>query len=1101
MDTIYGSDMRKNRIIINRVILLLSCLVMVPDLYANFDTREESDSFIVVLRGPSLSVSTFDARRQCLYKGLSCRPRQIRQRIASHRRHLENRQRLFEDRLKSKFPAMRVRRRYTGLLNGLCIEMPSQQASQLRDLPEVLAIVPNRRYHRFLTQSNTLMQIHDAWQELGGALQAGQGIKIGIMDTGIDHSHIMFDDAGYEYPPGFPLGDTAFVNKKIIVARVFAQPGDVVANITPRDLEGHGTHVASCAAGRLNTPSPLGLISGVAPNAYLGNYKIFTDEATSLEQILAALEACVEDGMDVINMSLGSDAYVNILLDPEAIAIKNALKAGVVVVVAAGNSGEAESIGSPGQIPDIITVGSVTNAHDQAGPRNTFLALMNVYADGDRIVTEEEVVLGPNPDFFSSPILGRFPLVDADRLDGDAVADDQRGLVCQDRPLDRVAEGWILVRRGICTFTSKIDRVQAAGGHGALIYNPIDANEPQDETVQSPSVPGTRIPSYFTSWLTGSLLKEALGASNLVEVEFQALPVSARSQNPFKLSSFSSMGPSLDFGVKPEILAVGGGSYGATQDDLPGTLFFRFFEPTSFDPSGFNFSSGTSFSAPRVAGVAALLIQKHPQWTPADIKSALVISARRPSPIAALSSTQRGGGYVDPIAAMNLPVLVTPATLSWEKVVINKATATERAIQVKNVSGQTQSISISHAQAVSVRGGAAEIVPSQFDLAPFESREVRVRMNFSPPPNLGDFWDTEGDLVIEIAGQPNAPRVPMWARTMKAPARSQQQVLLVDDDGGESIERQYVAALRNAGYDSVHWNVNTLDSYPTQRYMQPFPIVVWFMGSSSLNVPSAGAAFEPFNRRIRFNVALTRYLARGGRLLLSGMDWSDQQEHSSFGQQVLHIRHFEQDAFVTYSSNGTVQTQQRHLSITAVRDSPIAPGLSGLSADFDATVPNLSDILSLDSNAIAKPALIANRNVNDVIGMTVETSSYRTVFCAFPLERLSAQGMDRILQNSLDWLIDGPKMNLSLLSIEPTVQHDNRMPLPATLLLEGLNFFIGHDVFFDDIPVEITGIQMPGTVEINVPGGLLPRRYDITLRSPDGQETRLSAAFTVEKID
>jgi len=450
---------------------------------------------------------------------------------------------------------------------------------------------------------------------------------------------------------------------------------------------------------------------------------------------------------------------------------------------------------------------------------------------------------------------------------------------------------------------------------------------------------------------------------------------------------------------------------------------------------------------------------------------------------------------------MSVPVLVNPATLSWGKVAIDRTAVIEKAIRVNNVSGQTQSISISHAQAVSVRGGAATIVPSRFDLAPFESREVRVAMTLSPPSNLGDFWDTDGDLLVEIAGQPNALRVPMWARTMKAPARSQQQVLLVDDDGGQSIESEYAEALRKAGYDFVHWNVNSLDSYPTQRYMQPFPIIVWFMGSSSLNVPSAGDALEPFNRRIQFNVTLTRYLARGGGLLLSGMDWSDQQEYSAFGQQVLHIRQFQRDAFVTYSSSGAIETQETPLSIAAVRASPIALGLTGLSADFDATVPNLSDILSLDSNAIAKPALIANRNANEVIAMTVETSSYRTVFCAFPLERLSVQGMDRVVQNSLDWLIEGPRMNLSLLSIEPSVQPDNRASLPATLQLEGLSFFIGHDVFFNDIPVEITGIQMPGTVEINVPSGLPPERYDITLRSPDGQETRLPAAFTVEKIE
>ena len=96
----------------------------------------------------------------------------------------------------------------------------------------------------------------------------------------------------------------------IIVARVFTKGGDSIEDSTPRDRNGHGTHVASCAAGSLNTVSPLGLISGFAPNAYLGNYKVFTDDFTTLEQIISALEACVKDGMDIVNLSLGSESYL-----------------------------------------------------------------------------------------------------------------------------------------------------------------------------------------------------------------------------------------------------------------------------------------------------------------------------------------------------------------------------------------------------------------------------------------------------------------------------------------------------------------------------------------------------------------------------------------------------------------------------------------------------------------------------------------------------------------------------------------------------------------------------------------------------------------------
>ena len=135
-------------------------------------------------------------------------------------------------------------------------------------MPDVLAMVPNRRYNYSLTRSNDLMNAPVAWQLTGGEEFAGSGIKIGIIDTGIDHTHVMFDDKGYQPPEGYPLGDTDFTNNKIIVARVFTKVGDSAIDSTARDRNGHGTHVASCAAGNFNSPSTLGSISGFAHYAY-----------------------------------------------------------------------------------------------------------------------------------------------------------------------------------------------------------------------------------------------------------------------------------------------------------------------------------------------------------------------------------------------------------------------------------------------------------------------------------------------------------------------------------------------------------------------------------------------------------------------------------------------------------------------------------------------------------------------------------------------------------------------------------------------------------------------------------------------------------------
>ena len=1077
-------------------VFLLCCLFAVNNNHARSLKQSGLRSFIIVLKEPSLSSCSFDEHGTCLYKGISTRENRYVGHLMKHRRKLQDKLNHFENRLKRFSPDIIPRRRFTGLLNGISLEMPDGIVSRIKSLPEVLAIVPNRKYDCLLTKSNNLMNAPLAWQLSGGEARAGQGVKIGIIDTGIDHTHVMFNDEGYELPEGFPLGDTGFTNKKIIVARVFTKDGDSIEDSTPRDPNGHGTHVASCAAGSLNTVSPLGLISGFAPNAYLGNYKVFTDDFTTLEQIISALEACVEDGMDIVNLSLGSESYINTLLDPEALAIKNAIKAGVVVVAAAGNSGEPETIGSPGQIPEVITVGSLTNAHNGGKYGDISVAIMNVYADGTQILTEEEIILALDPDFFSSPLLGRFQLVDADALDGGRFGGDLNGLVCQSLPAGSAQNKWVLIQRGICTFTTKIDYVQEAGGWGALIYNNSDAEEGPEEPLRTPSVPGTEIPSYFMSRNIGLLIKDALHNSSVVEVEFYAPEPLETDQTALELSTFSSLGPSLSYAVKPEIVAVGEGSYAATQNDLPDEFQFRNFEYTGFDLSGFNFSNGTSFSSPLVAGAAALVKQMNPSWTPEDIKSAIVISAERPLNFTSLSGMERGGGHVNPSKAMNLPLIITPPTLSWANVLIDDVTESERTIRLRNVSEQFQSVSLSMELSNNERIQSVDIFPNQVDLAPSDHIDILFKLKFNPPAQLGGVEDISGDVTIDMDSQLEALRVPVWARIMKVPP-PRASVLLIDDDGGGSIESQYIKAINLAGYEATLWDVGKLNAYPSVQYMQNFQSVLWFLASTSLFDISDNKVL-PFNDRIRFNVALTQYLAQGGRLLLSGMDWSDQQEQTLFGQQVLHILEFTHDPFVVYSNSGEVLSQETTLDISGVTDSPIGQGISGLNANFDSNIPNMTDILLLDSSDVVKPALITNQNPEDVIGITVETSSYRTVFFSFPLERVSNNGIDMIMQNSLNWLMNGSKKLLSIHSVEPEIQNDNSVPLAVTLTVEGINFLVGHDVLLNDIHVEITAINMNGSLEILVPAGLPQGLYDITLRSPDGQSTTVSEAFMVE---
>ncbi len=237
-------------------------------------------------------------------------------------------------------------------------------------MPGVDRVWPNVRYHALRVVGGP--QQIGADQLWGPNLEtAGNGIKIGIIDDGLQATHRYFNPTGYTYPPGFPKGQTALATPKVIVQRTFApaSPAYQYANVPFDPTQSfHATHVAGIAAGE---PTVVGgqAISGVAPNAYLGNYKALTIPTPGFgldgnsAEIAAAIDAAVGDGMNVINLSLG-EPEVEPNRDLVVAAIDGAAAAGVVPVVAAGNDfGDFGygSISSPGNAPGAITVAAVTS--------------------------------------------------------------------------------------------------------------------------------------------------------------------------------------------------------------------------------------------------------------------------------------------------------------------------------------------------------------------------------------------------------------------------------------------------------------------------------------------------------------------------------------------------------------------------------------------------------------------------------------------------------------------------------------------------------------------------------------------------------------------
>src|SRR5829696_1418699 len=293
-------------------------------------------------------------------------------------RTLESAQANVARRIETTLPGAEIRWRYRLVANGMAVVLPRSQLGRLASLPGVDTVYPSVRYRPQLDRSPQQIGAQTLW--MPGLTSAGQGMKIGIIDEGIDQTHPFFSPAGYTMPVGFPKGQTTYTNAKVIVARAFPPASPTWKNASKpfdAELSSHGTHVAGIAAGNPNTPAQGVRISGVAPRAYLGNYKaltIPTDADVGLDgnspELVAAIEAAVADGMDVINMSFG-EPEIEPARDIVVKALGGAARAGVVPVVSAGNDFEEfgrGSVGSPGAAPEAITVGAVTTS--RGGPKD-----------------------------------------------------------------------------------------------------------------------------------------------------------------------------------------------------------------------------------------------------------------------------------------------------------------------------------------------------------------------------------------------------------------------------------------------------------------------------------------------------------------------------------------------------------------------------------------------------------------------------------------------------------------------------------------------------------------------------------------------------------
>jgi subtilisin family serine protease len=560
---------------------------------------------------------------------------------------------------------------YGYVFNGFAAEMTAAQAQKLAQMRGVLAVTKDE-IRRMNTSSTPAFLGLSGNAGFWATKATGENVVIGIVDSGIWPEHPSFSDRtgsngnaskdgklAYQQIPGWNgkcAPGEAFAasncNQKLIGAQFFNAGFGGNAGIkeafpyefnSPRDADGHGSHTASTAGGNANVPATglataFGSISGIAPRARISAYKVCWgnngEGGCAGVDSVAAIDQAVADGVDVINFSI-SGTSTN-FLDPVEVAFLFAADAGVFVAASAGNDGPAAStVAHPS--PWITTVAAGTH---------------------NRAVQGGSVTLGNGATFEGvgnvTPI-GPKPLVDG-ALSGLAGADANLAL-CFGTADDGVARldpakvaGKIVVcNRGGNVLVNKALAVKAAGGVGMVLVNtPTSANT---TPFVSYSIPAVHLPN--TAYAAVKTYAATAGATATIN----AADILMNAAAPYT-ADFSSRGPLLGGNgdlLKPDLIAPG-------QDILAAV------SPVGYGGATFDLISGTSMSSPHVAGLAALLKELKPAWSPMAIKSALMTTGTDvlDSGVSeAVKIFRQGAGHVQPVSAANPGLVFDSGFNEW----------------------------------------------------------------------------------------------------------------------------------------------------------------------------------------------------------------------------------------------------------------------------------------------------------------------------------------------------------------------------------------------------------------------------------------------------
>lgn len=927
-------------------------------------------------------------------------------------------------RVRALVPAARVQREYRIVLNGFSVAMDKQHAALVRALPGVKAVTPDVGYQRQGFATPTQIGATGVWTRLGGAKNAAAGVKIAIIDSGIYVTkdpagkytgNPCFADAGYKAPAGYPKGDKRFTNNKVIVSRAYFRPDDppIAEDALPIPGEAghsHGTHVAGTTACNAATPVTYqGVkvsLSGIAPGAYLMNYRVFYTSQTThdfqngnayVTELAAAIEDSVADGADVVSNSWGS-SYQNTKAwpDPMVVAAEAATDAGAVMVFAQGNSGPAPATGNaPSNSPKVIAVGAST--------KSATIATGDVSVAGGPPAIQK-IPVGPAPYGPRGQAVGPATYTPAESvaIDGSSLGCSVEGQASP-YPPGAMSGSIALIQRGVCAFTEKVLNAQNAGAIAAIVYNSAGGGENLQAMTGSSSQ--VTIPALFMRRKAGLAMVEHRAANPGAQASFT--PNGRMVPNPGEvMASFSSRGPTGDQLIKPDVVAPGvdilSGGYGG--GGYPAEL------------QGFGAVSGTSMATPCVAGAAALLVAAHPTWTPAQIKSALMTSANQE--VWADSARTVVGGVMDRGAGrINLARAVAPGLTLDRPSLSAGIVPAGRAITFTITATDALGTGGAYLVTSKTTNGLTVSAPKTVTVAPGGSATFAVTLSTKKGVAVGP---REGTLTLR---GPATLNVPMHLQVV--PAQPQTDVLLIDDDGSAAdpslidVQPQYRAMLDQLGYsyDVVEpWT----DGLPGFNELLQYRMALYFTGNNA-SFDTSGLTFDDHD-------ALSQWMDAGGHMLATGQNLAEVTDTGGFdsariGRSRLYHGYFGvlQESPSAYQALPPSPTADGAGIFDGLRID-LSPGAGGLPNQTSVEVmAPMFDNDSYQAIETVKPAFTAAgtpegaalgfvRSSDPTLEQPRSKFEYRSIALGFGLEGVSGNGGTAtgaaVLGRAIRWLID-----------------------------------------------------------------------------------------------